>query len=417
MRRILILLSVSLFSVGAALAQSLNVHEGQVTYSYPYDETTTMTYGTNTLTINGEEFELANITSITGSSEQLSPAQVYVNYDGTTATIVMSGDLRGRVTAQLSGANVTLTDVAVAEEGELSEVTYHLSGASSDGSFLHTGSYKCAVSLEGVSLQSSACPMQIDNGKRIDIIVAEGTQNTFCDGGNNMRKSAFWVKGHAEFSGAGVLNITGTQRHAYSSNEYTQLKKSFTGTINILGAASDGMHVDQYYEQRSGKVTFANVVGDNIDVACTTDAQDEFNGQVIISGGVLNCVADGDDAKCIKSEASMAITGGDLSLRCTGDGSKGLSVAGDLLVEQDVEAASNVRPRIYMLATGDEYVNPVDASDTSKCRGIKVKGAFTFNGGTIERDPSSTVKSSKIISVDGDYIYKAGTYSNCSFSK
>lgn len=398
--------------VNMVCAQSLNVHQGNVTYSYPYDETTTMTYGTNLLTINGEDYNLTELTSITGSAEKIESGHVYINYEGNSAQVVISGELRGRVSASVSGANVVMTDIATAEEGEAPEVTYHLSGTSTDGSFLQDGSYKCTVVLENVSLQSSACPLQIDNGKRINIVVADGTQNTFVDGSNNMRKSTFWIKGHAEFSGAGTLNVTGTQRHAYSSNEYTQLKRSFTGTINILGAASDGMHIAQYYEQRSGNVTFKNIAGDNVDVECTSDAADEFNGQVMISGGTLACVADADDAKCIKSETSMTISGGGLTLKCTGDGSKGLSVGTDLTVEQDVEAASNERPYIYMLVTGDEYTD--STGDTSKCRGMKVKGNFTFNGGTIERDASSTVKASKVISVDGTYTYKNGLLKNCS---
>lgn len=60
------------------------------------------------------------------------------------------------------------------------------------------GAYKCSVSLEGISLESSACPFEIENGKRIGILLADGTQNTFRDGANNLRKSCFWVKGHAE---------------------------------------------------------------------------------------------------------------------------------------------------------------------------------------------------------------------------
>lgn len=416
MKRIFSILCLALMMSAAATAQSLNVHEGKITYSYPYDETTTMTYGSNSLTINGESYELTNINSITGSDQQLDRSQVYVSYDGASASIVMSGELRGRLLPVVDGANVSITDLFAAEDGkEAPEVTYHLSGTTTDGSFLQTGSYKCTVALEGISMQSSGCPMQIDNGKRIDIIVAEGTQNTFRDGGNNLRKSAFWVKGHAEFSGAGTLNITGTQRHAYSSNEYTLLKHSFTGNLNILGAEADGMHIEQYYEQRAGNVRFENVVGDNIDVSMTLD-EDEQNGQVIISGGTLYCKASGDDTKCIKSETSMTINGGRLDLYATGDGSKGLAVGSDLLVEQDVEAEANAFPYIFMNASGNEYVNPADATDTSKCRGIKVKGNFTFNGGTLFRDLTSTVKASKIISIDGTYIYKAGVLTNCSIS-
>ena len=62
-----------------------------------------------------------------------------------------------------------------------------------------------------------------------------------------------------------------------------------------------------------------------------------------------------------------------------------------------------------MTVTGTTYM-PGDALLESKCRGIKVKGNFTFDGGDIRI--SATGAKSKAISVDGRYIYKKGTL-NC----
>ena len=62
-----------------------------------------------------------------------------------------------------------------------------------------------------------------------------------------------------------------------------------------------------------------------------------------------------------------------------------------------------------MAVTGTTYM-PGDATLESKCRGIKVKGNFTFNGGSI--NISATGKKSKAISVDGIYTYKSGSI-NC----
>ena len=296
-------------------------------YSYPFNPATEMTFKPGALVIDGTEFLLTDYPTLVGTALAQEEASVYALYDGATASLSISGELAARVSAEVKGANITVTDIQEAtDQADLTEVTYHLSGTSTDGSFHQIGAYKCTIALEDISLESTACPFEIENGKRINILLAEGSQNTFRDGANNFRKSTFWIKGHPEFSGAGTLNLTGTQRHAYSSNEYTQLKNSFTGTINILGAQSDGMHVEQYYEQRNGNVVFKNVLGDNLDVSATTTATDEYNGQVIVSGGTLDCTASGDDTKCVKSESHMTITGGTLRLRCTGDGSKGLSV-------------------------------------------------------------------------------------------
>jgi hypothetical protein len=64
---------------------------------------------------------------------------------------------------------------------------------------------------------------------------------------------------------------------------------------------------------------------------------------------------------------------------------------------------------IDMTVTGTTYM-PDDPELESKCRGIKVKGDFTFDGGTIRI--AATGKKSKAISVDGVYTYKSGSI-NC----
>lgn len=76
-------------------------------------------------------------------------------------------------------------------------------------------------------------------------------------------------------------------------------------------------------------------------------------------------------------------------------------MGGDLLISQDSGNATQVT----MAVSGTTYHK--DEVDESKCRGIKVKGNFTFNGGNINMDV--TGKKAKGISVDGTYTYVSGT--------
>lgn len=112
-----------------------------------------------------------------------------------------------------------------------------------------------------------------------------------------------------------------------------------------------------------------------------------------------------DDVKGIKCDSMMTISGGSIDLTVSGLGTKGISAGTDLLVQTGTAAA----PSIKMAVTGTTYM-PGDATLESKCRGIKVKGNFTFNGGNI--NISATGKKSKAISVDGIYTYKSGSI-NC----
>ena len=115
-----------------------------------------------------------------------------------------------------------------------------------------------------------------------------------------------------------------------------------------------------------------------------------------------------DDTKGMKCDSAMTITGGTIKATVSGLGTKGISVGTNLLIAQPTTTAT----LIDMAVTGTTYM-PGDAQLESKCRGIKVKGDFTFDGGTIKI--SATGKKSKAISVDGDYTYKSGSI-NCAVS-
>ena len=146
-----------------------------------------------------------------------------------------------------------------------------------------------------------------------------------------------------------------------------------------------------------------NIGGDGFDISFTNDATDEYNGEVFIEGGNIELNVVTPDTKGIKSAAQMTISGGTISGTVSGNGTKGISVDGDLTIKG---VANN--PLIDLKVTGTTYA--AGTADESKCRGIKGKGNFTFDGGSIKI--SATGVKSKAISVDGDYIYKSGSL-NC----
>ena len=178
--------------------------------------------------------------------------------------------------------------------------------------------------------------------------------------------------------------------------------------MQVAKAASDGLHIEQYLQVQGGTFTFANIAGDNVDVSITKTPTDTLNGQVFIEGGTLTLNVASDDTKGMKCDSAMTITGGTIKATVSGLGTKGISVGTDLLIAQPTTTAT----LIDMAVTGTTYM-PGDALLESKCRGIKVKGDFTFDGGTIKI--SATGTKSKAISVDGDYTYKSGSI-NCAVS-
>ena len=385
-----------------AAAQTLRIEQGSVTTAF---DASTMgeavfTPGNTTFTIGGKTYDIANVDRMTINATPVAAATVGVVYNGNSAQVELSGDLAPYLTVVVEGANVNITADPLLQE----EVTYTLSGSSDAGSFTMEGDYKATVALNGVSLTSNTVDlpaMNILNGKRINFLV-NGT-NSFADCAGGTHKGAFFINGHPEFEGSGTLNITGNSKHAYVSDEYSQFKKGFTGTINVLGAVSDAFHIDQYLLLQGGTFTMKNVGGDGFDISLTNDAADEFNGEVFIEGGTILLDVVAHDTKGIKCDGQMTISGGKISGKVSGNGTKGISVDGDLTIKG---VANN--PLIDLTVTGTTYA--AGTADESKCRGIKGKGDFLFDGGTIKI--SATGAKSKAISIDGTYTYKSGSL-NC----
>jgi len=401
MKQLLLLLALAGTTLTTA-AQTLRIEQGSVTTAYDASTLGESNFaaGGTTLTIGGKTYDVSTIDRMVINNTPVATATVGVEYDGATAQVEISGDLAPYLTVNVEGANVSI----FANEQLQEEVTYLLSGTSNAGSFTLEGDYKATLVISGLHLTSNTVslpPMNILNGKRIKILVSGA--NSFADCAGGTHKGAFFINGHPEIEGCGYINITGNSKHAFVSDEYTQFKHSFTGTINVLGAVGDAFHIDQYLLMQGGTFQMNNIGGDGFDISLTNDATDEHNGEVFIEGGNIQLNVATPDTKGIKSDGNMTISGGTISGTVSGNGTKGISVDGDLTIK----GVSN-NPLIDLKVTGTTHA--AGTADESKCRGIKGKGDFLFDGGTIKI--SATGVKSKAISIDGTYTYKSGSM-NC----
>lgn len=387
----------------AAWSQTMKIHRGAVSVAVPVATAGEMTYsaGGTALTVQGVTYQISEIDSITVDRSEVVPNSVNVRYEGNRARVEVSSDVMPHLTIQTTGADVSVTAAA----DFLEEIYYTLSGRSDDGSFFMEGEFKSTVTLDNLTLTNADGPaIDIANGKRIDVIVPDGTTTTLADGAGGTHKACFFVNGHPEFKGGGVLQITGNTKHAFASDEYTRLKDGF-GTLRVLKAVGDGLHIEQYFLMQGGNVIISNTGGDCVDVSITNDPLDEMNGQAIMEGGSLKMTVAADDVKGMKCDSAMTISGGTIEAGVTGQGAKGLSVGTDLLIQQKTTVPTSVK----MIVTGGTFM-PGDPLLEAKCRGIKVDGNFVFDGGDINITVSNSA--AKAINVDGTYTYKSGTI-NC----
>lgn len=368
MTRKLFLLFCFLCLTSSVVAQTLWVHQGQTTIVHHVDEEAVI-FNNDTFTIDGYTYSTAAIDSICTSSETVADNSVNITYAATTARVVVAANVAPYLTIQVNGAHVSI----VQSSDLANEVTYTLQGASSNGSFWMDGSLKATLALNNLNLTcADSAAINIRDGKRINVVLNEGTTNVLADGAGGTQKACFMVKGHTELKGSGSLTLTGNTGHAFWGGEYVQLKKT-TGAITVLSAVKDAFNVNQYFDMKGGTVLVKSAGDDGIQVSVTDDATDEQNGQFMLSGGVLNIDVSGTAAKGIKCADSLFVSGGELNITTTGGGTYDTE-------DFDVTAAA----------------------------AIKVGGAATFSGGTLTL--KSTGRGGKGINCKGDVIVNGGTF-------
>lgn len=357
---------------------------------------------------NGASFTAEGVTYQTSQVDSITFVHIItVTWDGEQATIE-KGNVLG-VDCSVEGGDVVINSTNTHNELELV-----LQGASTNGSLTYTGSLKCKFYLNDLHLISTkGAALDIQCGKRVGLILNEGTDNVLADAPNGAQKAALYCKGHLEIEGGGSLTVTGKARHGICTKEYLQLKKS-TGNVTVNGAVSDAIHVGQYFLMNGGTVTVSGQQGDGIqteiltlDDDVTPNPDKEFNGQVFIKGGTLDITVATDDKKGIKSDDMMTITGGTFNIQASGKGSKGISVGKHLLINED-----DATTLIQIKATGGVYEDD-ETEEETRCMGIKVTKNMAITAGTLRI--SNTGSQSRGIKVDG--LYYQGSNASVSANK
>ena len=412
MKKIYALLTALVLTI-AVMGQTLNVQVGNVTYLFPAAQTGEMNYQDGTaLTIMGKTFALSDIDVIKVDDTEVTDNLVKVEYGTSSAKVYVAGNVAQYVTPTVSGAHVGIAQ-SNTEAVDNDEITYQLSGTTTDGSFSLDGSYKCTVSLAGLTLTNpSGAAINITNGKRIQLSAKENTTNTLTDCANGSQKACIYSKGQLQLQGKGVLNVVGKTKHGIKSGDYITVKNL---TLNITSAVSDGISCEEYFLMKSGTVTIKGVGDDGIQCDLggttstgeTTDHDDEDSGNIYLEGGTLTVTttaaatkgikADGDlrisdgtlnittsgngtydstdkDSKgCagLKSDGNMTIAGGTLTLKSTGTGGKCIKADGTLAITGGTISATT---------TGGTYTY---SSKKAQPKAIKADGNMTISGGSV----------------------------------
>ena len=345
-------------------------------------------------------------TDTTESDPEVNDSLVLITYSGSTATVNLPEAMEGVTCTSGTSSHVVLTSTNTTKE-----LYYAIEGSSTNGSLTINGTYKLSVMLNGVNLTSNqGAAINIQCGKRVNLIMKDGSTNTLEDYAAGEQKACLYTKGHFEIEGNGTLNVTGNSNHAIASKEYLQVKKSVKA-INIKKAANDAIHVGQFFQMAGGTLTIdKNTLNDGIQVEYKTDDNDQpiadadNTGGVVIKGGTLNITLDiAQDAKGIKAEGNVDITGGTINIEAKSNGSRGIQADGDM----NISEADSTTTTITIAATGGKCTVAEDSDDPHKCWGIKIDGDLTVNAGTltVTKDGSTAKNGIKC----GSFTQKGGT--------
>ena len=286
----------------------------------------------------------------------------------------VSIDMSNPVAKTENGVEVTVNGGHVtANHASEKKICYVVSGTTTKGSFTVVGDKKYAVKLNGVSITNpDSAALNLLSGKRAYIILADGTTNTLTDGTGGSQKGALYCKGKLLFNGSGQLSVTGNTNNGIHSADYIVFRKG--NKVYVKSIANHGIKANDGIFINGGIL--------NVEVSVAASKGINCESHIIVNGGRTTVLTTGNGmydtedqeakgAAGIKADSTFTINAGELRLKSTGNGGKGINV--------DMEANFN-GGSVMIVTTGGQFSG---SGDTSSPKGIKVDGDLTIPGGKI----------------------------------
>ena len=271
------------------------------------------------------------------------------------------------VEISVNGGHIT------ANHGSVKGICYVLSGTTANGSFTVVGDKKYEVKLNGASITNpDSAALNLLSGKRAFVVLADGTSNSLTDGTGGSQKGALYCKGKLLFSGSGTLSVVGQTNNAIHSADYIIFNQG--NNIYAKSTANHGIKAND------GVFVNGGIINVEVSAAAAKGINSESN--IIVNGGRTTVITTGDGtydtddqeakgAAGIKADSTFTINAGELWLKSTGSGGKGINA--------DIDANFN-GGNVYVITEGGQFKSN---NDTSSPKGIKADGNINITGGTI----------------------------------
>ncbi|MBQ8515279.1 MAG: carbohydrate-binding domain-containing protein [Ruminococcus sp.] len=324
-------------------------------------------------------------TDLSASRSEYDEDDLTGTYSSFDAEITLSGDtaeVTGRGAVSVSGSDITISGGG----------TYYLTGSLTDGQLNITGSDKIKLYLDGVSITNTNGPaICCTSEKRTILSLAEGTENTFTDGGTytisetDDTAAAIYAKDKLTINGSGSLVVNG----AVSDGIVCKDDLKITGGTITVDALHNGVKGTESVSMCGGVL---NITAGN-DGLKSTVADDAEKGWIALDGGEI-CVTAGGDG--IQAETTLQIldgtynvtTNGEIDTSSSGEGWGGMmdggfggrgggrgGMGGFMFGDDPTGTAGEI--------TADTTDTAAE-EDTLSSKGIKSGGAMSITGGTVQ---------------------------------
>lgn len=249
------------------------------------------------------------------------------------------------IVADTGGITVSGTTLTITSAG-----TYNVVGSLDDGQMIvnteDDGDVK--IILNGVNITcSSSAPIYVSKAKKVIMILANGSENSFTDGPTYSNlvdgepNAAIFSKGNLTFFGDGSLVVNGNYNDGIASKDGLIIK---SGNF-LINAEDDGIRGKDYLIVHDGNITI-DAGGDGLKSDNEVDAEAGFISidtgsftinssgdaiyaytDILVTIGEINITSGGGSgnrsiasAKGIKGLQSIIIEGGDININSADDG-------------------------------------------------------------------------------------------------
>ena len=261
---------------------------------------------------------------------------IYVTY--TDDNVTLSGDISA-ITATNIGAHLIIVSNS-------RNISYVLTGSTSNGSFKIYSKNKFSLTLNNVSITNptgSAINSQGQFGyggvgtKTMYVVLPEGTSNTLTDGSvyvfsnSEQMKGTLFSEGQVVFSGAGSLTVNGNYKNGIASDDYILFRPGVNIGVNCVASQGHGIKANDGITVRGGTLNIA--VAGTAAKGINTDARITVEGgrtTVITSGSPLVELNDTSSCAGLKCDSTLYMHGGIVNLLSTGEGGKGINATGGI---------------------------------------------------------------------------------------